>query len=127
MVAAARLGESRPEPVAGPWYTDIVGWTFLGGGAAVLGWGRWMASRADSKQEEAELLRGPETDRRAGLYEDAQNSRFWGGVGTVGGLLLMSTGVVLLLVPEYNHGDSELFAGPTHLPGGGGLILGGRF
>jgi hypothetical protein len=127
MVAAARLGESSREPAAGPWYTDIAGWSFLGAGTAVLGWGRWMAGKGNDKQNQAEESRG-DSDSRAKLYEDAQSGRFWGGVGTVGGLLLMSTGVILLLVPEYNTPSSELFAvTPSVLPGGGGLILGGRF
>ena len=46
----------------------------------------------------------------------------------IGGVLLASTGVILLLVPEYNNTSSELFGlAPAPLPGGGGLVLGGTF
>jgi hypothetical protein len=126
LVAASRSGDFPKEPTVDPWYTDIAGWTFVGVGVTALSIGRWMTSRANRKQDEGDASRDP--DVRPQLYQDAQSGRFWGGVGTVGGLLLMSTGVVLLLVPEYNNTTSELFAvTPTVLPGGGGLILGGTF
>ena len=127
MVAAARNAESNTKPAVDPWYTDIAGWTFLGAGVATLATGRWINASAEDKQNQADALRG-DTERQNALYREAQSEKFWGGVGTVGGLLLMSTGVVLLLVPEYNNPEGEMFAiSPSVLPGGGGLMLGGRF
>ena len=75
----------------------------------------------------ADITRG-DSEKQMRLYRDAQSARFWSGVATIGGLLLASTGVILLLVPEYNTTTSELFGlTPTPLPGGGALILGGTF
>ena len=126
LVAASRNAEFPKEPAVSPWYTDIAGWSFVGAGLVSLSAGRWATSNGNKKQTEADDSR--DADRRPQLYQEAQSARFWGGVGTVGGLLLMSTGVILLLVPEYNNTTSELFAvKPTLLQGGGGLTLGGRF
>ena len=89
--------------------------------------GRWGSGIADDRQNMADSTRG-DSEKQMRLYRDAQSARFWSGVATIGGLLLASTGVVLLLVPEYNNTTSELFGmAPAPMPGGGGLVLGGRF
>jgi hypothetical protein len=128
--AGALVAASRPadagEPSINPWYTDIAGWSFLGGGLVTLGFGRWINSSAEDKESQADALRG-DTERQNALYREAQSEKFWGGVLTVGGLLASATGVVLLLVPEYNHSDELFSFGPNILPGGGGLVVGGRF
>ena len=128
--AGALVAASSPidsgEPAVDPWYTDIAGWSFLGGGLVTLGFGRWINSGAEDKQDQADALRG-DTERQNALYREAQSEKFWGGVLTVGGLLASVTGVVLLLVPEYNHADEMFSVGPNFLPGGGGLVVGGRF
>jgi hypothetical protein len=128
--AGALVAASRPidsaEPSVDPWYTDIAGWSFLGSGLVTLGFGRWINSGAEDKQNQADALRG-DTERQNALYREAQSEKFWGGVLTVGGLLASATGVVLLLVPEYNHSDELFSFSPGILPGGGGLVVGGRF
>jgi hypothetical protein len=127
LVAAARSMPEQQEPTVDPWYTDIPGWVFVGVGATSFGFGRWGNGIANEKQEQADTTRG-DSERQMGLYREAQSARFWSGVATIGGLLLASTGVILLLVPEYNNTSSELFGlAPTVLPGGGGLVLGGTF
>ena len=125
LVAASRPVDSA-EPEVDPWYTDIAGWTFLGGGLVTLGFGRWINSGAEDKQDQADAIR-MDTERQNALYREAQSEKFWGGVLTVGGMLASVTGVVLLLVPEYNHSDELFTFQPSILPGGGGLVVGGRF
>ncbi len=127
LVAAARSAPQVKEPSVSPWYTDIAGWSFLGVGAVAFGIGQWGTNRADDKQAQADALRG-DSERQTQLYRDAQSGHFWSGVARIGGLLLASTGVILLLVPEYNNTSSELFGlAPAPMPGGGGLVLGGTF
>jgi hypothetical protein len=127
LVAAARSAPQAREPSVSPWYTDIAGWSFLGAGVVAFSIGQWGNNRADDKQTQADNLRG-DSERQMQLYRDAQSGHFWSGVARIGGLLLASTGVILLLVPEYNNTSSELFGlAPAPLPGGGGLVLGGTF
>ena len=126
LVAASRNVDTS-EPAVDPWYTDIAGWVFLGAGATTLGIGRWVSGNATDKQNQADGVRG-DSERQGRLYREAQSAKFWGGVATVGGALMTATGVVLLLVPEYNHPTGELFSlTPAFVPGGGGFVLGGRF
>jgi hypothetical protein len=127
LVAASRSMPDQTEPTVDPWYTDIPGWSFLGVGLLSFGLGRYGDSIADDRQSQADSTRG-DSEKQMTLYRDAQSARFWSGVATIGGLLLASTGVVLLLVPEYNQTTSELFGlAPAPMAGGGGLVLGGRF
>jgi hypothetical protein len=127
LVAASRSMPQPQEPTTDPWYTDIPGWSFLGVGLVSFGVGRWGNGIATDRQNQADGTRG-DSEKQMRLYRDAQSARFWSGVASIGGLLLASTGVVLLLVPEYNNTTSELFGlTPTPLPGGGALVLGGRF
>jgi hypothetical protein len=125
LVAAARPGDGV-DPTVDPWYTDVAGWAFLGSGLMSLGFGRWINAGAEDKQDQADALRG-DTERQNALYREAQSEKFWGGVLTVGGLLASATGVILLLVPEYNTSDELFSLRPSYVPGGGGLVLGGRF
>jgi hypothetical protein len=128
--AGALVAASRPvdsgEPPVDPWYTDIAGWSFLGSGLVTLGFGRWINSSAEDKQNQADALRG-DTERQNALYREAQSEKFWGGVLTVGGLRATAPGVVLLRVPEYTPSDEMFSYSPSIVPGGGGLVVGGRF
>jgi hypothetical protein len=127
LVAAARSAPQASEPSVSPWYTDIAGWSFVGVGLVSFSIGQWGNGVADDKQRQADGIRG-DSERQTALYREAQSGHFWSGVARIGGLLLASTGVILLLVPEYNNTSSELFGlAPAPLPGGGGLVLGGRF
>lgn len=125
LVAASRPMDG-PEPEPAAWYTDIAGWAFVGTGLATFSIGQWINSNAEDKRKQADALRG-DTERQGSLYRQAQSQKFWGGVATVGGLLLSVTGVVLLLVPEHTGPDEMFGLSPTPLPGGGGLVVGGRF
>ena len=62
LVAASRPVDSA-EPEVDPWYTDIAGWTFLGGGLVTLGFGRWINSGAEDKQDQADAIRN-DTERQ---------------------------------------------------------------
>jgi hypothetical protein len=127
LVAASRSMPEQQAPSVSPWYTDIPGWAFLGVGTTSFIFGRWGNGIANERQNTADTIRG-DSEKQMALYRDAQSARFWSGVATIGGLLLASTGVVLLLVPEYNNTSSELFGlAPTVVPGGGGFVLGGTF
>jgi hypothetical protein len=127
LVAAARSAPQTSEPSVSPWYTDIAGWSFLGVGLVSAGIGQWGNAKGDEKQRLADTIRG-DSERQTTLYREAQSTHFWSGVARIGGVLLATTGVILLLVPEYNNTSSELFGlAPAPLPGGGGLVVGGTF
>ena len=127
LVAASQAYDKRAERVADPWYTDIAGWALLGTGTVSFVFGQWGSSRANDKKEIADGVRG-DSERQQRLYREAESTRFWSGIGTIGGILLASTGAILLMVPEYNDPSDEYFGfAPTLLPGGGGLTMAGRF
>jgi hypothetical protein len=124
MLAAAAQGAPPDEPGTDPWYTDIPGWSFTAAGIIGVSLGLWAKGLADKKQNEADELRG-DYDRQQRLYRDAQNLKFWSGVGIFGGLLTGATGIVLLAIPQYNT-QGELFViNPTR--GGATATFGGRF
>jgi hypothetical protein len=127
LLAASRVSSDRKDPVVSPWYSDVAGWSLLGVGVIGFSLGQWGNSVYRDKQDEADDLRG-DTPKQEALYREAQSAKFWGGIGTVGGVLFAATGVILLAVPEY--GDDDGFSAslrPGLLPGGGQLTLGGRF
>jgi hypothetical protein len=127
LVAASRTLKPGGPASADAWYTDIAGWAFVGTGIATFALGQWGATNADKKQEEADAIRN-DSERQGQLYREAQSTKFWSGVARVGGLLMVTTGVVLLLVPEYTGPSSEIFSlAPAPVPGGGALVLGGHF
>jgi hypothetical protein len=129
LVAASQRGAApQGQPSVDPWYTDIPGWAFVGVGLTSISLGFWANKVADRKQNEAETPPRPEPERVEQLQREAQNAKFWGGIGTIGGLLMATTGVILLIVPQYNNTQSELFVfSPAPLKGGGGLVMSGRF
>ena len=128
--AGALVAASRPirrnEPPVDPWYTDIAGWSFLGGGLVTLGFGRWVNAIAEDKQNQADAIRG-DSERQQALYRDAQSAKFWSGVATIGGLLLAPPASSCCWSPNTTTHQRALRPRPHLLPGGGGLVLGGRF
>jgi hypothetical protein len=126
LLSSSRVSSDVKEQGVAPWYSDVVGWTFVGTGLLSLGLGRWGNSIYNRKTEEADAIRG-DTARQEAVYRDAQSAKFWSGIGTVGGFLFLATGVVLLAVPEYSDDDSFMALRPAVVPGGGGVIMGGRF
>ena len=127
--AGGRLAPDRPAPAPSvdPWYTDIAGWSFLGGGLVTLGLGRWInsarrgqaepgrrhprrlrtAGRAVPGGPEREVLgRRPHRRRPAGVRHRR---------GAAAG-------------PRIQPPTTSCSAfSPGLLPGGGGLVVGGRF
>jgi hypothetical protein len=127
LLAASRVSSERKGPVAAPWYSDIAGWSLLGVGVVGLSLGQWANSVYHDKQDQADNLRG-DTPKQEALWREAQSAKFWGGIGTVGGILFAATGVVLLAVPEYSDDDGFTASlRPGLLPGGGQLSFAGRF
>jgi hypothetical protein len=125
LLASSRVSSEQKEAIA-PWYSDAVGWTFVGVGALGVGLGRWGNSIANKRQEEGDMTRG-DGPRQEALYREAQSAKFWSGIGTVGGVLFAATGIVLLAVPEYGDDDGFMAVRPSLLPGGGGFVWNGRF
>jgi hypothetical protein len=129
--AGALVGSSAPGDQGGPgskmapWYTDIVGWCFLGAGTLGLTLGLLANGSANRTQDEADAIRG-DSERQDALNRDAQKSKFLAGIGMVGGGLMALTGVVLLAIPEYNDNPGEGVA-LAPVPGGAILGLHGRF
>jgi hypothetical protein len=88
--------------------------------------GRYANSVYHKRQDRGDAER-MDFDKQQKLYRDAQTAKFWSGVGTIGGILLASTGVILLLVPQYNNSGELFVLSPQPLPGGAAVTLGGRF
>ena len=126
LLSSSRVSSDAKDGGVAPWYSDVVGWTFVGAGLIGLGLGRWGNSVSNRKTDEAEAIRGDMT-RQDEVYRQAQSAKFWSGIGTVGGVLFLATGVVLLAVPEYNDDDSFMALRPALIPGGGGVTMRGRF
>jgi hypothetical protein len=125
--SVAAAPPSSTEPSVDPWYTDVPAWCFLGAGITSIALGRWANSVYHKRQDEGDAER-MDFDKQQKLYRDAQSAKFWAGVGTIGGILMASTGVILLLVPQYNNSSGELFVlSPQPLQGGAAVTLGGRF
>lgn len=127
MVASSRtLKQLAPaQAKRAPWYADVAGWSFIAAGGASLGLGAWANAAADDRrQESARSIDDP--FRQDQLNADASNLKFYGGIGTFGGLIFIGTGVVLLALPEFGDTHSELY-GFSPVPGGGQFSYRGRF
>lgn len=124
LVAASQGGAPRSSK-ADPWYTDVVGWSFTGVGAAGFTLGLFANAAANRTAREADAVRG-DSERQQRLHRDAQRSKFLANIGLVGGGLMGLTGIVLLAIPEYTDTQGELFViSPT--VGGATFELRGRF
>jgi hypothetical protein len=125
LVAASQtVPKDRPE--MDPWYTDIAAWCFVGLGITGTALGIYAGRVADRREKALDL----ETDsaKQQDLRLDQQSAQTWSNIGVVGGLSMLATGIILLIVPQYNNDADETFVmAPTPLPGGGGLTFGGRF
>jgi hypothetical protein len=108
-----------------PWYTDIVGWSFAGAGAIAFGLGTYANGVGRDKTDQADAIRG-DSDRQNALYREASRAKFLGGIGQIGGGLVALTGIVLLIIPEYQTTNTELIA-ITPRPGGATVVWSGRF
>jgi hypothetical protein len=108
-----------------PWYTDIVGWSFTGVGAIGVTLGLLSNAAGKKTSEEGDAIRG-DSERQSALWREAEKQKFLGGIGLVGGGLMAVTGIVLLIIPEYQDTQGELFVF-TPAKGGGTLSLSGRF
>jgi hypothetical protein len=126
LLSSSRVSSDVADKGVAPWYSDVVGWTFVGAGLVTLGIGRWGNSIYNKKTEEADSIRNDST-RQDEVYREAQSAKFWSGIGTVGGILFLGTGVVLLAVPEYSDDDGFMALRPAVIPGGGGVTMRGRF
>lgn len=129
MVAASRslrpLGQVKFQRK--PWYADVPGWVLLGTGAAGLSLGLWADAQGDDRRREAERNTRNDPIRRDELNAEASRYKFWGGVGTYGGAVLLGTGIVFLALPEMGDTHSELY-GLAPLPEGGAqFTYAGRF
>lgn len=124
LVAAGQAVESTP-PVPSAWYTDYLGWALVGAGSATAAVGLWARSVGKGKREQGDKIRG-DSLRQQSLYRTGEKWNFYGDVGTVGGGLMLLTGVVLLVVPQYDQEGGELFA-VTPLRDGGLFSWSGRF
>jgi hypothetical protein len=110
-----------------PWYTDVAGWAFVGAGVTGVALGYYAGRVADRRLNAWDVETDP--DRKQQLQLDEQSARTWAGIGKIGGLSLLATGIVLLIVPQYStDGDETFVMAPTLLNGGGGgLAAAGRF
>jgi hypothetical protein len=124
LVAASQTA-AVDNTTAKPWYTDIVGWCFAGGGAIGVTLGLIENAAGNRTTRQADEIRG-DSERQQALYREAQRHKFLGGIGLVGGGLMAITGVVLLAIPEYTNQQGELFV-IRPLPGGGTVSFSGRF
>lgn len=108
-----------------PWYTDIVGWSFTGVGAIGVTLGLMANAAGKRTTDQADAIRG-DSERQMALWREAERQKFLGGIGLVGGGLMAVTGVILLIIPEYQDTQGELFVFKP-APGGGTFSVSGRF
>ncbi|MBI5477596.1 MAG: hypothetical protein HY906_02000, partial [Deltaproteobacteria bacterium] len=121
---ATQPAEERPRPRRAPWYTDVLGDSLTGGGlavaivgAAVWGVGRDSARKANSASTYDAWVShsdGAVAMQRAGV-----------ALLSVGGALIVAGVVRYVLRPARRLERPVVTAGPT--PGGGALLLAGRF
>jgi hypothetical protein len=125
-LVASSQANAQAAAKGGPaWYTDIVGWSFLGAGALGVTYGLLENSAGKKTTDQADAIRG-DSERQMALYREAERQKFLGGIGLVGGGLMLVTGVVLLAIPEYSSSQGELFVF-SPAKGGGTLTMSGRF
>jgi tetratricopeptide (TPR) repeat protein len=79
-----------------PWYHDTFGWTLAVGGAAGIGVSAWLFSDASSLQDEADMQ--SDQGKRNDLRDRASSRRTTGVIVGLGGLALLATGVVRLVL-----------------------------
>jgi hypothetical protein len=125
LVAASQANAQAAAKGGPPWYTDVVGWSFLGAGAIGVTFGILENAAGQRTTDQADAIRG-DSERQMALYREAERQKFLGGIGLVGGGLMFVTGVVLLAIPEYSSSQSELFVF-TPAKGGGTVTYSGRF
>ncbi len=115
------------QPIArAAWYTDVPGWILVGTGTLGVVGGLYADGLAEDKRKLAVKAMDPFTKDR--LEGDASNLRFLASVGVFAGGMMVVTGAVLLFMPEYSVGQSELFVlSPTVGRDGAGLHAVGRF
>lgn len=97
-----------PKPVSEPprvqivkvpspaWYEDKLGWTLAAGGAVGLGVSAWLFIDANDLQNEADEQ--VDQGKREGLRDRASSRRLFGTVVGVGGLGLVATGIIRLVL-----------------------------
>jgi len=115
------------QPLArAPWYTDVPGWILVGTGTLGVVGGLYVDGLAEDKRKKAAAAMDPFTKDR--LEGDSSNLKFLANVGVFAGGMMIATGVMLLLTPEYRVGQSELFVlSPSFDRDGAGLHAVGRF
>ena len=109
--------EPTPERSA-RWYDDTLGWTLVGGGAALGGVAIGLAisgehAQLDANREPAELAREQ-------LQTRADSRRTWSAITGVAGAAIAVTGIVLLALPP-RDGDVVVALGAQ------GITVAGRF
>jgi hypothetical protein len=116
----------RQPLVRAPWYTDVPAWVLVGTGALGVAGGLYADDLSDDKRKQAGAAKDPFTKDR--LEGDSSNLRFLANVGIFAGGMMVVTGALLLLTPEYRVGQSELFVlSPSVGTDGAGLRAVGRF
>jgi tetratricopeptide (TPR) repeat protein len=107
-----------------PWYRDSAGWALTGAGAIGVGVGAWML--ADAADLERQANDSPMEPQRVALHDRASSRRVTGAIVGLGGVALLATGIVKLIV---HPGDREEPIGTSWRIGitGDGLAILGKF
>jgi hypothetical protein len=84
-----------------PWYRDGVGWALTGAGLIAASVGGWLILDAGHLDEQANS--NPIQPERVALHDRASTRRLEGALVGIGGLALLGTGIVKLIVHPEDH------------------------
>ncbi len=106
------------------WYEDTFGWTLAIGGAAGIGVSTWLFLDATSLQDDADMQL--DQGKRDQLRDRASSRRTTGVVVGLGGLALLATGVVKLVLRPDDREQTVIGSLNVGL-GGDSIFVLGRF
>jgi tetratricopeptide (TPR) repeat protein len=121
--ASPEVSPAAPAPAVRVWYRDPIALGLLGTGVAAIGVGTGFLVSAQSADHEAKSANTYQQVQDAG--DRASQRGTVGSIATAAGIVLVGGGVAWIVVHR-DSGEQRAVTGWL-LPGGGGLVVHGRF